>query len=165
MKNKIKKTIVLSIFISLMIACQPQKEETATINTADIEKIKTEIQAMETAFADSYNNGTANGEGYYAPDAASYSQNKPPLIGADVIATYIKKQMEEMPKGSKITFTLTEIFPSSDGNQVVELGRYNVVDTVGFSVARGNYMALFEKKDGKYLCVRDMGASDKPIEE
>jgi hypothetical protein len=27
----------------------------------------------------------------------------------------------------------------------------------------GNFISLFEKKDGKYLCIRDMGSSDMPI--
>jgi hypothetical protein len=26
----------------------------------------------------------------------------------------------------------------------------------------GNFMSLFEKRDGKYICIRDMGSSDLP---
>jgi hypothetical protein len=26
----------------------------------------------------------------------------------------------------------------------------------------GNFMSLFEKRDGKYICIRDMGSSDMP---
>ena len=165
MKNKTLTGIIIIFILSLLISCQKKERVIVPMETPEIEQIEAEIQAMETAFAEAYNNGTANGEGYYAPDAASYSQNKPPLLGADVIAHHIKKEMKEMPKGAKISFTLTEIFPSNDAEQVVELGRYNVADSLGLSIARGNYMALFVKKDGKYLCVRDMGASEKPLDE
>lgn len=167
MKNYTQKGIVLTFIMILVMACQPKEKEviTTTTEALDVEKIKSEIQAMETAFAESYNNGTANGKGYYAPDAASYSQNKPPLIGADVIAVYIKEEMESLPKGAKISFSVTEIFPSTDGKQVVELGRYDVNDADGLSLHRGNFMSLFVLKDGKYVCIRDMGASEKPLEE
>jgi hypothetical protein len=29
----------------------------------------------------------------------------------------------------------------------------------------GNFMSLFEKRDGKYICIRDMGSSDMPNPE
>jgi hypothetical protein len=29
----------------------------------------------------------------------------------------------------------------------------------------GNFMSLFEKRDGKYICIRDMGSSDHPIQK
>ena len=70
-----------------------------------------------------------------------------------------------MEAGAKISFTANEVYPSSDGNQAVELGSYKVVDSTGTAKSSGNYMALFEKRDGKYICIRDMGASDMPKKE
>ena len=67
-------------------------------------------------------------------------------------------------KSNKISFTTNEVFVSNDGNQVVEIGYYKVVDSTNTAVNTGNYMVLFEKRNGKYVCVRDMSASDMPLE-
>jgi len=52
---------------------------------------------------------------------------------------------------------------SGDGNQVVEIGYFQVVDSVNTPINTGNYMSLFEKRNGKYVSLRDMSASDIPI--
>ena len=61
---------------------------------------------------------------------------------------------------NKISFTTTQVFPSNDGLQVVEIGYYSVVDSTNTAINTGNYMILFEKRDGKYVCIRDMSVSD-----
>ena len=61
---------------------------------------------------------------------------------------------------NKISFKTDEVFVSNDGNQVVEVGYFKVVDSTNTTVNKGNYMSLFEKRNGKYVCVRDMSASD-----
>jgi hypothetical protein len=42
----------------------------------------------------------------------------------------------------------------------VETGYFKVVDSANNPINSGNYMSLFEKRDGKYVTVRDMSASD-----
>ena len=64
---------------------------------------------------------------------------------------------------NKISFKTNEVFVSNDGNMVVEIGHFTVVDSTNTGVNRGNYMSLFEKRDGKYVCIRDMSASDVDI--
>ncbi len=65
---------------------------------------------------------------------------------------------------NKISFTTVEVFPSNDGMQVVEIGYYKVVDSTNTIINSGNYMGLFEKRDGNYVSVRDMSTSDMIIE-
>ncbi|MEO5776804.1 MAG: nuclear transport factor 2 family protein [Flavobacterium sp.] len=165
MKNKILKGIVLGVITTLVIACQPKKEEVAAAPAVDKEAIKAELQTLESGFADAMNARKADGITYYADDATSYSQNKPPLVGKDAIYKSVKEEVDGMEAGAKISFTANEVYPSSDGNQAVELGSYKVVDSTGTTKSTGNYMALFEKRDGKYICIRDMGASDMPKKE
>ncbi|MEN9907389.1 MAG: hypothetical protein RLZZ540_530 [Bacteroidota bacterium] len=162
MKTKILKGIVLTTIMALVIACNPKKGDATTV---DKDQIKTELQAMETAFADAFNAGKPDDIIYYADDATSFSQNKPPLMGKEAIYTSIKNDITSFEKGHKVSFTVKEVFPSNDGEQVVEIGSYKVVDTTVAVVSSGNYISLFVKKDGKYLCIRDMGASDLPKEE
>ncbi|MDN3677377.1 nuclear transport factor 2 family protein [Flavobacterium paronense] len=164
MKNKLLKSIALGVIIALAIACQPKKEDSKTADApaVDKEKIKSEIVAMETVMADMYNMRSAASEEYYDDNATSFSQNKPPLVGKFAIDKSIKDDLTSFAAGDVISFSVNEIFPSSDGNQVVEIGSYKVVDAKETVKFTGNYMSLFEKKDGKYVCIRDMGASDMP---
>jgi ketosteroid isomerase-like protein len=157
MKNKIFSSVVFMTILSLVISCKPKTEV-----TIDKEQIKNEIQAMENKMAELFNDRNVAGEEYYADDAISFSQNKPPLVGKEAIRKSTKEDLAEFPEGYQIAFVVNEIFPSSDGGQVVEIGNYRVSDASSTALYTGNYIAVFEKRDGKYVCVRDMSASDRP---
>ena len=159
MKNKLVKIAVLGCLVSLIFACNSKKDEPAT--AVDKEQIKKEIQAKEDSFAQLYNTGEMKNIGYYADDATTFYQNKAPLVGKAAIIEFLKTDLDS--NTNKITFTTNEIFPSNDGNQVVEVGYYKVVDSAGFMVNSGNYMVLFEKRNGKYFSLREMSASDIPV--
>lgn len=161
MKNSIFKGGLLVLIMSLMVACNQKKEVPAVM--VDKEAIKTEIQAMENAFAEAYNNGTTDGINYYAEDAISFSNGKMPLEGKKAIHESMKTELLTFPKGAKIAFETQEIHPSNDGNMIVEIGGYKVTDSTGTKLNSGHFMSLFEKKDGKYICIRDMGNSDMPV--
>ncbi len=164
MKKMMVRGIAIGSIALMAIACN-KKEETVVVAPASVDKeqIKTDLQVMETAFADAYNNKKAEGVTYYSDDATSYGQNKPPQVGREAIDKGVKEDITGFPKGNKISFTVNEVFPSNDGNQVVELGSYKVVDSTNASKSSGNYFSLFEKRDGKYVCIRDMAASDMPM--
>ena len=164
MKKNIIEATLLSCIISLMVACNPKKEEPIAAPVIDKEQIKKEIQAKENEFAEVYNSGELRKIGYYADDAISFSQNKEPLVGKDAIVEYLKDGIDASSKGNKISFTTNEVFVSSDGAQVVELGYYKLVDSSDVVINTGNYMILFEKRNGDYVSVREMSASDMPIE-
>ena len=161
MKNKIVKGVLLACIMSLMIACNSKKEEPAAA-VIDKEQIKKEIQAKEDEFAELYNTGELKDIGYYADDATTFFQNRPPLIGKEAIVEFLKSEI--ISKTNKISFKTNDVFVSSDGNQVVEIGYFKVVDSTNTAINTGNYMSLFEKRNGKYVCVRDMSASDMPLQ-
>jgi ketosteroid isomerase-like protein len=163
MKNMVIKGVLLSCVMSLMISCSPKKEGSeATV--VDTLQIKNEIQAKENEFAAVYNSRELKNIGYYADDATSFSQNKAPLIGKQAIVAYYQANMDSVPKSHKISFTTNEVFVSNDGNQVVEIGYYKVVDGANTIINSGNYMSLFVKRDGKYVSLRDMSTSDMPLD-
>ena len=163
MKNKFLKSITLIVIMTLAFACHPKKNDATNEEpVVDKDKIKAEIVAMESVMSDMYNMRSAASEQYYADDATSFSQNKPPLVGKFAIDKSIKEDLASFPEGDVISFSVNEIFPSKSGNIVVEIGSYKVVDKENNIKFKGNYMSLFEKRDGKYVCIRDMGASDMP---
>lgn len=160
MKGNIQKGVLLGCIITLLYACNTNnnnKGEPATV-VVDKEQIKKEIQAKEDEFAATYNAGVLKDIGYYADDATSFLQNRPALVGKEAIIEFLKSDMSA--NSNKISFKTNEVFVSNDGNMVVEVGRFTVVDSTNTGINKGHYMSLFEKRNGKYVCVRDMSASD-----
>ena len=45
---------------------------------------------------------------------------------------------------------------------LVEIGSWTEVDSSGAEVNKGHYMSYFQKRDSKYVCVRDMSVSSMP---
>ena len=119
-----------------VIPCIDNKRITATHNAREIKDI-----------------------GYYADDARSFFQNRPALIGKEAIVEFLRSDLL-VASSNKISFKTDEVFVSNDGNQVLEVGYFKVVDSTNTTINKGNYMSLFEKRNGKYVCVRDMSASD-----
>lgn len=160
MKNKILKGGLVLLIMSLFMGCNEKKE--TPVVAIDKDAIKTEIQAMEDAFAMAYNSRNTDDIMYYADDAISYSNEKKTLEGKSAIHESMKEDLMTFPKGATISFETKEVHVSNDGNQVVEVGGYTVVDSTNTKMMSGNFISLFEKRDGKYICIRDMANSDMP---
>ena len=155
MNNKTVTGVLLGGITTLVFACN-----TKSAIVIDEAQIKKEIQAKEDEFAALYNSGELKNIGYYADDANSFFQNRPPLIGREAIVEFLKSAI--ISRADSISFKTKDLFISSDGNQVVEIGYFKVIDSTSTIINSGNYMSLFQKRDGKYVCVRDMSASDMP---
>ena len=161
MKKDILKGVLLTSILSLIISCNQKKEEQSA-TAIDKEQIKKEIQAKEDEFAATFNSGETKNIGYYADDATTFFQNREPLVGKEAIIEFLKADVMSNP--NKISFKTNEVFVSNDGNQVVEIGYFKVIDSTNAVINTGNYMTLFEKRNGKYVSVRDMSASDRPVQ-
>jgi ketosteroid isomerase-like protein len=160
MKNQIANGLIFLFLMSLLIACNTKKTESTT--GMDKEQIKKEIQAKENDYAALYNAGELKNIGYYAEDATTFYQNKAPLVGREAIVEFLKSDL--VANTNKISFTTNEVFVANDGIMVVEIGYYKVVDSTDTAINTGNYMVLFEKRNGNYYSIREMSASDMPIE-
>lgn len=159
MKKTFIRGLVVSGILLVLISCK-KEEQVATL--IDTNQIKEQIQAKENEFAAVYNAGIEKNIGYHAEDAITYPQNSQPIVGKSAIVEFLKTHKDTISVGNKISFKTNEVFVSNDGNQVVEIGYYKIVDSTDSTVNSGNYMSLFIKKDGKYVCLRDMSASDLP---
>ena len=161
MKNKIVNGVLFLCISSLTIGCNNNTGDTAAPAAVDKEQIKKDIQAKEDEFATVYNSGELKNIGYYADDATSFYQNRPPLVGKDSIVAFLKSDLNA--NSNVISFKTNDVFVSNDGNQVVEIGYFKLLDSAKTIINTGNYMSLFEKRNGKYVSVRDMSASDIPL--
>src|SRR5881275_2840290 len=100
MRNIIAKGISFGCTLGLLCACAAKKEDPAAAINKD--QIKKEIQAKEDMFASLYNNGEVRSIGYYADDAISFFQNRPPLVGKEAIVTFLKDDI--ISNTDKISF-------------------------------------------------------------
>jgi ketosteroid isomerase-like protein len=159
-KNLIIKGVFTTLVITTLISCNSNTG--SSITAEEKEKIKNEIQAREDEFAKIYNSGELKEIGYYADDAITFYQNRAPLVGKEAIVEFLRADLDS--NTNTITFKTKEVFPSNDGNQVVEVGYFELLDSASIVINTGNYMTLFEKRNGKYVSVRDMSVSNVPLQ-
>jgi ketosteroid isomerase-like protein len=155
MKIKVLIGGLLLVIMSLSIGCNQKKKEAKI----DKEKIKAEIQAIEDRFALTYNNRNADSITYYADDAISYFAGQMPILGKAAIHQHINDELMDLPEGAKISFRTLEIFVSGDGDNVGEIGQFKLLDYEGAIIQMGHYISFFTKRDGRYVCIRDMANS------
>lgn len=139
MKNQVLNGLIIIYALSVVVSCAPKVEEPAVV--IDKEQVKKEIQAREDEFAALYNNAEVKEIGYYADDAITFFQNASPLVGKQAITEFLKSDLEG--NTNKISFKTNDVFVSSDGNLVVEVGYFTVVDSTNTAINTGNYMSLF----------------------
>jgi len=146
---------LLAVMLTTIVACTQTKEE----NKIDKEQIKAEIQAIENEFSSIYNNRNADNLTYYAEDAISYFAGLDPIVGKDAIHQHIQNELMDFPEGAKLSFETVEIYITDDGNNAIEIGAHQLVDSTGVILQKGHYVSFFVKRDGKFYCIRDMANS------
>src|ERR1700722_4134636 len=126
MKNIIVKGACICLMISGILSCNEKKEEAAAV-VIDKEQIKKDIQAREDEFAALYNAAEMKSIGYYDDSAISFYPNRAPLVGRAAIVDFLKNDL--ISNTDKLSFKTNEVFPSSDGNQIIEVGYFKLVDS------------------------------------
>lgn len=144
-----------------LTACStPEKKAEAL----DLEKIRPEIQAMEDAFAAAEKAKDADKvAAYYSDDAISYSRNEPPTAGKAAIRDSIAARIARDTTSNYSVYKVVDLF--GEGNLLVEIGSWTNMNPAGAEVDKGHYMSVFQKKDGKYVCIRDMNVTSSPAKK
>lgn len=165
--------LAISLLLSSIftISCNNKQEEPAadaakTAETMqampakpDLAKLKTEIQALETAWAAADNARDSNAlAAFYADDAVSLGNNRTMLVGKAAIAKDIATTLAKREKGTTVTYEVMDVFGYEDC--VTEVGKTTSKDAAGKIIYTGKYMAVWEKRDGKFICVRDIYNDD-----
>jgi uncharacterized protein (TIGR02246 family) len=130
------------------------------ITKSDMAKVKADIQALENAWAAADNARDTDGvAAFYADDAVSMTNNAPMLVGKAAIKADIAKSLAKREKGNVVAYDVMDVY--GDENTVTETGKVTISDSTGKLIRTGKYMAVWEKRDGKYLCVRDISNDDE----
>lgn len=166
-----KKTILVPVYaacVLLFASCQePAKQDgtaAAPVVAAepakpDLAKIRAEIVGIENAWATAQNaKDSKTLMAMYADDAVSMPDGEPMLSGKAAIQ---KKQEADFAKPAKfasIAFETMDVY--AQGDVVTEVGKTMYKDASGKVIGGGKYIAVFEKRDGKYLCIREIYNQD-----
>ncbi|WP_228780148.1 YybH family protein [Aquiflexum lacus] len=165
-KNNYFRIATACIALSLFsVACTPApKEATApevmAVSVApDMAAIKAEIQRLENAWAAADNAGDVTALlAFYSDDAVSMGGDSPMAVGKAAIQKEIEASMASRPAGTTVKYEVLDVFGNE--NTVTEVGKTTRMDASGKVISSGKYMAIWEKRDGKYLCVRDISNND-----
>lgn len=140
-----------------------QKAETITEQVAakpDMAAIKTEIQAIETEWASATTAKDIDKVmALYADDAVEMTDDEPMAVGKAAIRQLLLKGMEARKAGTTVYYETMDVY--GDDNLVTEVGKTTIKDAAGNVVSAGKYMGIFEKRDGKFICIRDINNEDQ----
>ena len=147
--------MLITAFTFSFTSCkQAMDNATAEAVEVDMDAVKAEIQAMEDAFAAGLAAGDAVAvSAYYADDAMSLSNNAPMVSGKEAITAKIAEDIAANTTKTTSKFEVVDIKIS--GDLVVEVGKGITMDSTGAVTKTGKYISVFEKRDGKYVCIRD----------
>lgn len=139
----------------------PQEVGTTQIieSKPDMAAIKREIQAIETAFAAADNARDINAMlAFYSDDAVAMGSGEPMAVGKAAIRKRMVEGFAKNVTGNTIKYDVLEVF----GNEslVTEIGKSTTKDASGKITSTGKYMAIWEKREGNYICIRDISNSD-----
>jgi uncharacterized protein (TIGR02246 family) len=157
MRSKFQTAVIITASAFIISSCS---NETAA-PALDLGKAKTEIQAMEDAYAAAEKAKDAGKVAeYYSDDAVSYGRNRQPEVGKAAIVESLKKRIAEDTTGNTNVYKVVDLF--GEGNTLVEIGSWTEINASGAEVNKGHYMSLFQKKNDKWVCIRDMNVTSSP---
>ena len=169
-----KKSIIIpafTIFVLSFVSCGDAPKQEAAVETKTTEatapvppaivpvQVKAEIVAIETAWAAALNSKDINAlMAIYADDAVSMPDGEPIVSGKAAIRVHQEKEFAGKPSFASIAFETLDVY--AQGDVATEVGITKYLDAAGKEMGRGKYFAVFEKRDGKYLCIREIYNKD-----
>ncbi len=164
-----KTNLLAPVFTALLLLCiaagcnVPGKDTAATAEATrpDRAAVKAEIQAIETEWAKAATDKDINKlMSFYADDAIEMSDDEPMQVGKAAIQQAVAKSMATRKPGTTVSYETMDVY--GEGNIVTEVGKTTTKDAAGKVVSSGKYVGVFEKRDGKYVCIRDINNDDQP---
>lgn len=164
----LKVLTVCVMILPFAIACNETADKTSEVKADTNEtvpskpdniKLKAEIQALENAWANADNARDEEAlAAFYSSDAVSLANNRPILTGRAAIKKDMEEAIAKRPKSVTVGYDVMDAFGCE--NYATEVGKITRKDSTGKIISTGKYMALWEKREGKWICIRDCGNED-----
>ena len=149
----LKTAAIIAVGLIALAGCKPAAQDT----TADEAAIRLSVPAWAAA----YNAGDADAlAAMYWEDAVLQPPGAPAATGNAAIREFLAAD-SAATKAAGLTMNIPEAGAIDvSGDLAYEAGTYTVTDASGATVDAGKYIGVFQKKDGKWLYVRDTWNSD-----
>jgi len=156
-----KLSIIIFSGFLMVLALHCNQQSTPDTTAADTETIK----GINPIWFNSYNSGDVNSiVALYSEDAILSPPGAPPARGHSEIREFLTKDIET----SKTAGVTLNGNPATDAgvsdNLGWEWGTFTVKDKSGADVDQGKYVTVYQKKDGKWLIIRDIWNSDGSVQ-
>lgn len=153
--NILKAAAIAAAGSIALAGCQQANNDTAADEAA--------IRASTVQWAENYNAGNGDAmAALYAEDAVLLPPNAPAVSGRAAIGEFLAAESANS-RAAGVKFNLPGDGPVQiSGDLAYESGSFNVTDASGATVATGKYIGVFNRKDGKWLLVRDTWNTDAP---
>lgn len=150
----LKSAAIIAVGLIALAGCKPAAEDT----TAD----EAVIRKSAPAWAAAYNSGDADAlTAMYWEDAVLQPPGAPAAAGHAGIREFLAAD-SAATKAAGLTMNIPEAGAVDvSGDLAYEAGTYTVTDASGATVDAGKYIGVFQKRDGKWLYIRDTWNSDR----
>ena len=154
--SKLKQIVILAASLLALAACaKTPAPDTAAAADADA------IRAVNVAWNKAFNAGDGAGvAALYAEDAVLMAPGAPTVRGKASISEYYAK---DAAASAAAGLTIAD-GPTSDvaqsGDLAWQSGTYTSTDKSGATADAGKFLTVFQRKDGKWMIVRDTWNSD-----
>ena len=152
--SRLKQSVILAASLLALVACaKTPAPDTATDAGA--------IRAVNVAWNKAYNVGDVAGvTALYAEDAVLMAPGAPPARGKASISEYYSKDVAAFAAAG---LTVAD-GPTSDvaqsGDLGWESGTFTSTDKSGANIETGKFLTVLQRKDGKWMIIRDTWNSD-----
>lgn len=149
---------MIGAVLLLSVACTPPP----TAPTIDHAAIKEAIAANTQAWAKAINAKDIEAQmALFAENINVYPPNKTPDIGIAAVRKSVADEIANDTTVWSIAFTTNDVY--AGGDYATEIGSWVVSGPDGTVYDKGNYTTVFEKKDDKYVVIRDIFNSEMPV--
>jgi uncharacterized protein (TIGR02246 family) len=148
--------VVLAASLVALAACAK-----TTPPTADTGADETAIRAVNIAWYKAYNAGDGAAVAtLYAEDAVTSAPGTPAVRGKASIREYYVKDAAAFAAAGLVDGDGPTSDVGMSGDLAWQWGTYKVTDKSGAAVDAGKYLSVFQRKDGKWMIIRDTYNSD-----
>jgi uncharacterized protein (TIGR02246 family) len=151
-----RKLAILGASFVALAACAktaPPAPDTAADETA--------VRAVNIAWFKAYNAGDgAAVAALYAEDAVTGAPGAPAVRGKASIREYYVKDAAAFAAAGLVDGDGPTSDVGMSGDLAWQWGTYKVTDKSGAAVDAGKYLSVFQRKDGKWMIIRDTYNSD-----
>ena len=152
----LRKLAVIAASLVALVACA----KTAAPDSAADE---TAVKAVNVAWFKAYNAGDgAAVAALYAEDAVLSAPGVPAARGKDSIREFYVKDAGEFAAAGLTNLDGPTSDVGASGDLAWQWGTFKVTDKSGAAVSAGKYTTVFQRKDGKWMIIRDTWNSDAP---